>query len=184
MGFLAVLLVLAVSRPSAAQITPDVPAAQAQAAASLSALSSRIKAFETIYVRTASGEEVAGRFSRASDVSLSMVVHGQTRDIPASDVQQVWLRGGNRVKRGMLVGFLAGAAIADIAAVSSDSRSDLSVGIFLGTVAGGGAGLIWGAIIGAFVHERPLVYRAAAPTVRVTPVLAPNRVGVMASVRF
>lgn len=154
--------------------------------ASLGALSSRVKPFETIYVRKGSGEEIAGTFLRASEASLRMEVDGQTRDIPVNDVQQVWLRGGNRVKPGMLFGFLAGAAIADIAAISSSSGSDSSVatGIFVGTVAGGGAGLMWGALIGAFVHERPLVYRAAAPTVRVLPVLTPDRVGVMASVRF
>jgi hypothetical protein len=153
--------------------------------ASLGALSSRVKPFETIYVRGVSGDEIAGTFSRASEVSLTMEVDGQTRDIPASDVQQVWLRGGNHVKQGMLFGFLAGAAIADIVIVSSGSGSDsVGAGIVVGTVAGGGAGLIWGALIGAFVHERPLVYRAAAPTVRVMPVLAPNRIGVMASVRF
>jgi hypothetical protein len=154
--------------------------------ASLGALSSHVKPFETIYVRKVSGEEITGTFSRASEASLTMEVDGQTRGIPVSDVQQVWLRGGNRVKQGMLFGFLAGAAIADIAAISSSSGSDSSVGagIFVGTVAGGGAGLIWGALIGAFVHERPLVYRAAAPTVRVTPVLTPDRIGVMASVHF
>ena len=154
--------------------------------ASLGALSSRIKPFETIYVRRVSGEEIAGTFSRVSEASLTMEVDGQTRDIPVSDVQQVWLRGGNRVKQGMLFGFLAGAAIADIAVISSSSGSDSSVGtgIFLGTVAGGAAGLIWGALIGAFVHERPLVYRAAVPTVRVTPMLTPDRIGVMASVHF
>ncbi len=154
--------------------------------ASLGALSSRVKPFETIYVRKASCEEIAGTFSRASEASLTMEVDGQTLDIPASDVQQVWRRGGNRVKQGMLFGFLTGAAIADIAAVASSSGSDSSVGtgIFVGTVAGGGAGLMWGALIGAFVHERPLVYRAAAHTVRVTPVLTPDRIGVMASVHF
>jgi hypothetical protein len=154
--------------------------------ASLGALSSRVKPFETIYVRKVSGEEIAGTFSRASEASLTMEVDGQTRDIPVSDVQQVRLRGGNRVKQGMLFGFLAGAAIADIAAISSSSGSDSSVGagIFVGTAAGGGAGLIWGALIGAFVHERPLVYRAATPTARVTPVLTPDRIGVTASVHF
>ena len=139
-------------------------------------------------MRKTSGEEIVGRFSRASQVSLTLEVAGQIRDIPAADVQQVWQRGPSHAKRGMLFGFLAGAAIADIAALaaSSSEESGWSTGdrIFLGTLAGGGAGLIWGGLIGALIHERTVVYLAAAPTVRVMPLLAPNRVGVMLAARF
>lgn len=155
--------------------------------ASLGALASHLTPSDKIYVRTMSGEEIAGRFSRASDASLRLELDGQTREIPAIDVQQVWRRGGNRVKRGMWVGFIAGAAIADIGLVASrDAESEYSVWdtLFLGTIAGGGAGLIWGAVIGAFVHERPIVYRAAAPTVRVMPAFAPGRAGAVLAVRF
>ena len=167
------------------------PAAQAPAApgpiTSLGALSSRVKPTDRIYVRKTSGEEIVGRFSHASQVSLTLEVEGRIRDISAADVQQVWQRGASHAKRGMLFGFLAGAAIADIAALTaSSSKSDWSTGdkIFLGTLAGGGAGLIWGGLIGAFIHERTVVYLAAVPTVRVMPLLAPNRVGVMLAARF
>lgn len=167
------------------------PAAMAPAApgpiASLGALSSRIKPTDRIYVRKTSGEEIVGRFSHASQVSLTLEVEGRMRDIPAADVQQVWQRGASQAKRGMLFGFLAGAAIADIAALTaSSSESDWSTGdrIFLGTLAGGGAGLIWGGLIGAFIHERTVVYLAAGPTVRVMPLLAPDRFGVMLAARF
>ena len=166
------------------------PAAQAPAApgpiASLGALSSRVTPTDRIYVRKTSGEEIVGRFSHASQVSLTLEVEGRMRDIPAADVQQVWQRGASRAKRGMLFGFLAGAAIADIAALTaSSSESDWSTGdkIFLGTLAGGGAGLIWGGLIGAFIHERTVVY-LAAPTLRVMPLLAPDRVGVMLAASF
>lgn len=148
--------------------------------ASLGALSSRVKPFETIYVRNVSGEDIAGKFSRASEASLTMEVDGQTRDIPVSDVQQVWLRGGNRVKRGMLFGFLAGAAVAIPAGWNAEPQ--IPPVVLAGSA--GVVGLLCGAAIGAFIHERPLVYRAAAPTVRVTPVLTPDRIGVMASVHF
>lgn len=177
-------------RPALVYSTPPgPPAAPRQAAVdarapvpSLGALSSRVKPFEKIYVRRASGEEVVGSFSRASEASLTVEVDGQTREIPASDVQQVWRRGGNRVHQGMFFGFLTGAAVADTFVAASEGSK--SAGFFVGTVAGGGAGLIWGAIIGAFVHERPVVYRTTAPTVRVMPVLAPGRAGVMVSARF
>ena len=164
--------------------------AQASAAAgpitSLGALSSRVNPTDRIYVRKTSGEEIVGRFSHASQGSLTLEVKGQIRDIPAADVQQVWQRGASQAKRGMLFGFLAGAAIADIAVLTaSSSESDWSAGdkIFLGTLAGGGAGLIWGGLIGAFIHERTVVY-LATPTVRLMPLLAPDRVGVMLTARF
>jgi hypothetical protein len=170
---------------------PGPPAAQAQAAvdapvASLGALSSRVKPSDRIYVRKTSGEEVVGKFLRASEVSLALEVDGQTREIPASDVQQVSRRGGNRVKQGMLFGFLTGAAVAIGAMTTSGSESDWSFRdkIFFGTVAGGGAGLTWGAIIGAFLHERPVVYGAEAPTVHVMPVFAPGRAGVVLAAQF
>jgi hypothetical protein len=117
---------------------------------------------------------------------LTLEVKGEMRDIPAADLQQVWQRGASQAKRGMLFGFLAGAAIADIAALTaSSSEAGWSTGdkIFLGTLAGGGAGLIWGGLIGAFIHERTVVY-LATPTVRVLPLLAPDRVGVMLAARF
>jgi hypothetical protein len=133
-------------------------------------------------VRKVSGEEITGTFTRASEASLTMEVDGHTRDIPVSDVQQVWLRGGNRVMRGMLFGFLAGAAVGTAAGWNAEQDGE-SVTVAVAAVAGA-VGLVWGAAIGAFVHERPLVYRAAAQTVRVTPVLTPDRIGVMASVHF
>ena len=179
------------TKPELARVSTVSPAAQAPAApdpiTSLSALSARVKPTDRIYVRRTSGEKIVGRFSHASQVSLTLEVAGQIRDIPAADVQQVWQRGASHAKRGMLFGFLAGAAIADIASLTaSSSKSDWSTGdkIFLGTLAGGGAGLVWGGLIGAFIHERTVVYLAAAPKVSVMPLLAPNRVGVMLAARF
>jgi hypothetical protein len=180
-------LALVVGRPSAAQeVTPAEAGDSRAPVASLGALSSRVKPSDKIYVRKMSGEEVAGRFLRASDASLTLEIDGQTREIPAGDVQQVSRPGGNRVKQGMLFGFLAGAAVGLAAIAASHSESDFSRGdkMFIGTVAGGGAGLMWGAIIGALVHQRPVVYQAAAPTARLTPVFAPGRASVMFAARF
>jgi hypothetical protein len=86
----------------------------------------------------------------------------------------------------MLFGFLTGAAIGIGASMTSGSESDWSSGdkIFVGTVAGGGAALIWGAIIGALLQERPVVYSAAAPSVHVMPVVAAGRAGVVLTARF
>ena len=182
LALLAVLLVLAVSRPSAAQTaTPSRAAVDSQApVASLSTLSPRIRPGDRLSVRVTSGEEIEGTFSSVSASSLTMVVDGQSREIPATDVQQVWRRGANRVRKGMLVGFVTGAAVTSLIFVAGFGPE----AILPSVVVGGGTGLMWGALIGAFVHERPLVYRAAAPTVRVIPMLTPDRIGVMASVHF
>jgi hypothetical protein len=83
--------------------------------------------------------------------------------------------------KGIAFGFLAGAAVAASALAASGSDSDYSVGdrIFVGTVAGGGTGLVWGAIVGAFLHERPVVYLGPVPNVRLMPALSPRSVGVV-----
>jgi len=153
---------------------------------SLGELSSRVTPFDTVYVRTRSGADIAGRFSNASEALLVVEVDGQAQTIPASDVQQVRRRGGNRAKQGALSGFIAGASVGITVLTTSDSESDYSTGekVFLGAVAGGGTGAIWGAIIGAFVHQRPVVYQKGRPTVLVLPLLSPRATGVMASVPF
>ena len=182
----ACAFVICVGRPGAAaaqtaNVDPRAPVT------SVGALSSRFEPQDRIYVRRTSGQEIEGRYSHASDASLSVVVDGHVREIPAADIQRVSRRGGNRVKQGMLFGFLSGAAVAVTAMTTSGSESsEFSLGdqVFFGTVVGGGVGLTWGAIIGAFVHEHPVVYRAAAPTVRVTPMFAPGRTGVTLALGF
>jgi len=76
---------------------PGAPDAQEQAPVdspapvpSLSALSPRVKPGDTLAVRVTSGEELVGTFSRAS--ALTVVVNGQSREIPANAVQRVVLR--------------------------------------------------------------------------------------------
>jgi hypothetical protein len=147
-----------------APVIAQAPADARAPVTSLGALQSRVTPFEKIYVRKMGGEEIDGHFQSASDVSLAVEVDGKTRQIPAGDVQQVWRRGGTQGKKGMLVGFLFGAAILDVMALTPTSSGGWSTGdrLAFGTLAGGGAGAIWGGIIGLFVHERPLVYRAPA----------------------
>jgi hypothetical protein len=164
-------------------VAPPTVVGPSESTESLSVLSSRIKPFETIYVRTASGQEVAGSFSHASETSLTMEVDGQIREIQARDIQQVRRRGPNRVKRGMLIGYLTGATIGLSVTMTSES-SEKGTGAFLSLTAAGGAGLIWGALIGAFIHERPLVYPAPGSSVRIIPVVGPGHASVLAWVSF
>jgi hypothetical protein len=129
---------------------------------SLGALSTRVKNGEKIYVRQRDGEEIVGRFSRASENSLTLEIDGQTREISATDVREVRQRGRSRVRKGMLYGAVIGGAVGLIATAGSEnqpggwSRRDRFIGN--GTLAAL-AGLIDGAIVGAFIHERTVVYR-------------------------
>ncbi len=168
-----------------APVAPRPPATRTAPVASLSSLSTRVSPFQTIYVRTRNGEEVAGTFAKASDDMLRTEVNGRTRNIAAADVDEVRLRGGHSAKRGGLIGLGAGAAAVMVVAASAGKRgsgdADVTIPFF---IAGAVGGLMWGSIIGAFVHERPLVYRSATPSVRVTPMVAPRHVGMLASVRF
>jgi hypothetical protein len=85
----------------------------------------------------------------------------------------------------MLLGYLAGAAVGLVAiTTTSHSATEKGAGLFLSLTAAGGTGLVWGGIIGAFVHTRPVVYSATKQTVHLVPMVAPRRVGVMLSARF
>ena len=196
----ACVLVVGVGRPLGAQ---EIPQPQSEARGSfgpsahvddftppvrsLGALSSQVKPTNRIYIRKTGGEEISGRFLSASEVSLTLEIEGQAREIPASEVQQVTKRGGNRVRKGMAFGFLAGAAVgASARAASGSDSSDNSVGdrIGFGILFGGPTGLVWGGIIGAFFHERPVVYLAPVPTLRLTPVFSPGSAGVVLRAQF
>jgi hypothetical protein len=153
---------------------------------SLGALSSRVKRTNRISVQKTDGEDLSGKFLGASDRSLTLEIDGQTREIPASEVRQVTQRGGNRVLKGMAYGAVAGAAVGATALAASGSDSGYSVGdrMFVGIVAGGGTGLAWGAIVGAFLHERQVVYLASVPIVRLMPAFSPHSVGVVLRAQF
>ena len=83
-------------------------------------------------------------------------------------------------------GFVAGAAVGASVLAASGSDSDYSLGdrIVLGTLVGGGTGLVWGAIVGAFLHERPVLYLAPVATVRLVPAFSPHGVGVVLRAQF
>jgi len=165
-----------------AAVEPPTSVSAPAPASSLGTLSSHVQPFDMIYVRKMDGEEIVGTFSRVSESSLTIVIRGQAQEIPTSEVQQVRRRGDNRAKQGVLYGYLTGTAVGLIAL--TPSASDKGSAVFVSFTAAGGVGLLYGALIGAFVHERPVVYRAGGPTVRVIPVLAPDRAVVMALVHF
>ena len=154
---------------------------------SLSALATRLQPFDTVYARGPDRRETVGHFVSASDASLRLEIDGQMREIPASELQEVASRGGTRVRVHLLRGFLVGAAVGSVVLLLSDDYSDEwtpGAALFLGAIGGGAIGLQVGAVIGAFDHERRVVYRRAGPLVRVAPMLGPDRRGAMMSIQF
>jgi hypothetical protein len=179
---LLLVVILGICRCVEAQAVDRIPSVVTPAD-SLGVLSSRVMAFERIYVQTVSGEEIAGQFSRASSTSLTMEVDGHTREIAVNDIWQVRRRGPNQVKRGMLVGYLSGVTLGLVGTMTSDS-SDKGAAVFLSLTAAGGAGLVWGALIGAFLHERPVIYPLSNSSVQFTPVVGRSGASLVATVRF
>src|SRR5688572_9011272 len=93
----AFVLVVGVGLPLAAQELPQ-PESEARGSSgpsshgddstppvgSLAALSSRVKPTNRLYVRKTNGEEISGRFLAASEISLTLEIEGQAREISAS----------------------------------------------------------------------------------------------------
>jgi hypothetical protein len=183
-----VLVFPASSRLPARAAETRAPASETRgtgAQVSLGVVASRVRPFETISVHTVGTQELVGRFSAASDASLTMEINGQLREIPATDIQQIRRHAGRRAGKGALIGLIGGGGIGLITAAASDS-SDWSVGgrMLFGGLVVGGAGAMWGAVIGAFVPNRPVVYQAGSPRVAIGPVLDSGRRGVAVSVNL
>lgn len=159
------------------------PLAAAQSASSSGSLSSRIQSGDMIQVSTTDNRELEGKCAGVSDEELTLLVRGQPLVIAAGDVREVRRRGSRLIHRGMLIGFIGGATVATVAGLSSHTDSP-GAQVFIGVIAGGGAGLIWGAVIGSFFHEYPVVYQKPELTVHWLPVLTPHRIGLIANIHF
>ncbi len=168
-----------VSVPAAPARAPEVPAP----ISSLADLASRVRPGDSISVHTSNGEDVVGTFARSPDALLTIDTEDQRHVIPFDDVRQVaLLQGGNRLRRGLLLGTSIGAGWGALSCASSPTVSCPQL-----LVGGTAGGVLLGALIGARQHgSQPIVvYPApAAPTVRVTPAWGPGLVGVIGSVQF
>ena len=168
-----------IAQPSAAQ-----PTDAGTPAVTLATVGSRVEPAETVYVTLASGNQIRGRFVRATATALTVEVRDTQQEFLSGDVRVISRRGAHHARQGMKYGFLGGAVIADIAVLASGSSEDAGARLLISTLAGGAAGLFWGGVMGAVIHERQVVYKAAEPTVRVVPVLSPGRAAVAVAARF
>jgi len=135
-------------------------------------IADHLKSGDTVYVLDDASREITGVFGKVSGSALTLMVNGELRDIPFSEVRRITRRGGDPIWNGMLIG-------AGVGAVGGSPAG--------GAVAAAGA-VIYGAI-GAIldwaIPGRVVVYRAAAgQSVMVAPFLGDGRRGVRVSIGF
>jgi hypothetical protein len=153
-------------RPGSRPAPPAAPAVPATVppAVSLATLSTRVKPGDPVSVVITGGTSIDGEFTRVSAASLTLTVSAQAREIPAGDVQRVVRkRGGNHLKRGLLIGApigaLAGSASCyqvDTFTHPADEGLSCGQGVLLGTVIGTGLG----GLLGSVVWSRTVVFDA------------------------
>ena len=149
-----------------------LPVCAAAQPASSESIAAHLKSGDTVYVLDAAAREITGVFGKVSDSAITLMVNGELRDIPFSEVRRITRRGGDPIWNGMLIG-------AGVGAVGGSPAG--------GAVAAAGA-VIYGAI-GAIldwaIPGRVVVYRAAAgQSVMVAPFLGDGRRGVRVSIGF
>jgi len=145
---------------------------------------------DTVWVADVSGREVKGRLLSLSASSLALQTGGETRDLSAERVANVFVRGPNPLKNGAITGLVVGSGltIAIGCAVSGCGFEG-----FPGTVlvVGGMGAAIGVAIDAAIPGKKTLVYSAPgsatawpARAVSIAPFFDGKRTGVLLAVRF
>jgi hypothetical protein len=139
----------------------------------------RVKSGDTIYVLDADGGKTTGTFEQVSASSIALLVDGQSREIPESDVGRIVRRvsgGGVRVLTGALIGTALLGIGPAVASVDAKNAHPV-IGAFVG--AGIGAG------IGSLIPRRTVVYSTTSSTkVAVAPLVSGGRKGLAVSFTF
>jgi lipoprotein signal peptidase/ribosomal protein L24 len=143
-------------------------------------LRSRVKAGDTVSVTDGSGHQTTGAFAKVSDSTLSLLVGGQPRDIPFTDVREV-TKQGDSVWNGFWIGAGIGAVVGALAggALASEGWSAEAVPVFAAATALGGGGV--GALVDHFIKGRTVVFRAKSTALRLHPSFSLARHGVSLS---
>ena len=153
-----------------AAVLPAHAAAQPSPA---EAIGEKLRTGDTVYVLDTASREITGVYGQISAESIRLMVNGDLRDIPFSDVRKLTRRGRDSVWNGTLIGAITG-------------------GLFNGVLQGpryaiGGA-ILWGAIGAAIdkaVDGRVVLYRApGATSIAVGPLVTDSGRGVRVAVKF
>jgi hypothetical protein len=159
---------------AALAILACVPKGALAQTATTDAIATKVKSGDTVHVLDHESREITGVFGKRSDSAITLLVNGELRDIPFSEVRRIMRRGGDSIWNGVAigagVGLLAGAA-----------SQGLAVGL--------GGAVIYGAIGGIIdwaVQGRVEVYSAPGTrkSVSLGPLVGRGQRGVRVSVTF
>ena len=168
-------------------IAGSVPAEAQKPVESFADVWMRVKTGDTVIVTDGSGQQTTAVFAKVSDSTLSLLVGGQLRDIPFTDVREV-AKQGDSLWNGFLIGAGIGAAFGAASQASCLSQA-YSIGRYcpppgavavpLGLLSGG-----VGALIDHFIIGRTVVFRVKSTALRLDPGFSLNRYGLSLSVAF
>ena len=155
-------------------------AAEAQPVSSFADLWMRLKSGDRVFVIDGHGQETVGVFAKASDSSLSLLVEGQLRDVPLTEVREI-ARQGDSLKNGFLIGAGIGAVLGAAAFADCDEAFEAclhpgAAAAIEGVVFGG-----MGALIDHFIKGRTVVFRVKNTALRLRPGLSVGQGQVRAS---
>ncbi len=132
-----------------------LPAVAAEPARDLTSM--RVAVNDVVYVRTSVGDEIEGRFVRASPQAIVVIEsRGGETTLPVERVLSVWKR-GDRLRNGAVIGGLVGLAGGIFGQSGcTDCSGQIAIGIGLGVPLWAGLG----ALIDRQHVGRTLIYRA------------------------
>lgn len=175
------LVALCAPATIAAQTTPSQPAS------TFSNLATELPPGATIVVTDQRGRRVKGELTGLSRQSLSLATRDGALTFTQPDVSEVRRQVSDSVLDGGVIGLIAGFA-APAAICTSRSDSSETVGCVLGSMLLGGLpGFAIGAIVDAARTRKVVVFRSSSgrpSTVIISPVIAPGRIALRASLRL
>jgi hypothetical protein len=131
----------------------------------------RLKSGDRVFVIDGAGQETVGVFARVSNSTLSLLVDGQMRELPSTEVREI-ARRGDSLLNGFLIGagigaVLEAAAFADCDEVFEECLHPAAAAAVGGVVFGG-----IGALIDHFIKGRTVVFRVKSTALRLQPTVS------------
>jgi hypothetical protein len=177
-----VLAILFASSPASAQTDTEK-------------IRARVKHGQKVSITDDQGQEIKGRISTMTADGLTILVDGQSADVPYDRIVRID-RPNDILKNGALIGFGVGAALGVLAMASySEPEGCQAVrawgcgepsagGMFAGTLLLGGLGTAVGVGIDALIRRDSKIYQRGGAHATLSPVLASGVRAARASLRW
>ena len=146
-------------------------AAEAQPVSSFPDLWMRLKSGDRIFVTDGGGQETSGVFAKVSDSTISLLMEGQVREMPSTEVREI-ARQGDSLLNGFLIGAGIGAALEAAAFADCDEFYEECLNPAAAAAVGG---LVFGgvgALIDHFIKGRTVVFRASRTAFHLRPAIS------------